>query len=39
MHAVAEKEEFEQYLGSQGKATSSFGELLQQEINNKNNNN
>ena len=38
MHAVAEKEEFEQYLGSQGKATSSFGELLQQEINNKNNN-
>lgn len=35
MHAVTEKEEFEQYLGSQGKATSSFGELLQQELNNK----
>ncbi|HEX9024336.1 MAG TPA: 30S ribosomal protein S1, partial [Geobacteraceae bacterium] len=38
MHAAAEKEEFEQYLGSQGSATSNLGELLKQEINNKNNN-
>ncbi|BCS54464.1 30S ribosomal protein S1 [Geobacter sp. SVR] len=38
LQAAAEKAEFEQYLGSQGKATSSFGELLQQELNNKNNN-
>lgn len=39
MHVAAEKEEFEQYLGSQGSATSNLGELLKQEINNKNNNN
>lgn len=39
MHAAVEKEEFEQYLGSQGKATSNLGELMQQEMNNKNNNN
>jgi len=38
MHAAAEKEEFEQYLGSQGSATSNLGDLLKQEINNKNNN-
>lgn len=38
MQAAVEKEEFEQYLGSQGKATSNLGELLQQEMNNKNNN-
>ncbi len=38
MHVAAEKEEFEQYLGSQGSATSNLGELLKQEINNKNNN-
>jgi small subunit ribosomal protein S1 len=38
MHAAVEKAEFEQYMGSQGQATSNFGELLQQEINNKNNN-
>jgi small subunit ribosomal protein S1 len=37
MHAAAEKEEFAQYLSSQGEATSNLGELLQQEINNKNN--
>ncbi|MGD0584465.1 MAG: 30S ribosomal protein S1 [Oryzomonas sp.] len=37
MRAAAEKEEFAQYLGSQGEATSNLGELLQQEINNKNN--
>ena len=39
MHAAVEKEEFEQYLGSQGKATSNLGELMKQEMNNKNNNN
>ncbi|HEY3307605.1 MAG TPA: 30S ribosomal protein S1 [Desulfuromonadaceae bacterium] len=33
MHAAVEKAEFEQYLGSQGQATSNLGELLQQEIN------
>jgi small subunit ribosomal protein S1 len=38
MHAAVEKAEFEQYMGSQGSATSSFGELLQQEIDNKKNN-
>ena len=37
MHSAAEKEEFAQYLGSQGSATSNLGELLQQEINNRNN--
>jgi len=37
MHAAVEKAEFEQYMGSQGQATSSFGELLQQEIDNKKN--
>jgi small subunit ribosomal protein S1 len=37
MHAAAEKEEFAQYLSSQGEATSNLGELLQQEMNNKNN--
>jgi small subunit ribosomal protein S1 len=35
MQAAVEKQEFEQYLGSQGKATSNLGELLQQEMNNK----
>jgi small subunit ribosomal protein S1 len=38
MHVAAEKKEFEQYLGSQGNATSNLGDLLKQEINNKNNN-
>ena len=39
MHAAVEKAEFEQYMGgSQGQATSNFGELLQQEMKNKNNN-
>lgn len=38
MQAAVEKEEFEQYLGSQGKATSNLGELLQQEMKNRNNN-
>jgi len=36
IQAAAEKEEFEQYLGSQGKATSNLGELLQQEMNKNN---
>jgi small subunit ribosomal protein S1 len=38
MHAAVEKAEFDQYMGSQGEATSSFGALLQQEIDNKKNN-
>jgi hypothetical protein len=38
MHAAVEKAEFESYMGSQGSATSNFGELLQQEIDNKKNN-
>ncbi len=38
MHAAVEKAEFAQYMGSQGEATSNLGQLLQQEINNKNNN-
>ncbi len=38
MQAATEKADFEQYLGSQGSATSNFGELLRQEINNKNGN-
>jgi len=36
IHSASEKEEFAQYLGSQGSATSNLGELLQLEINNKN---
>lgn len=39
MHEAVEKEEFAQYLGSNENATSNLGELLQQEMNNKNNNN
>lgn len=38
LEAASEKAEFEQYLGSQGSATSNLGELLQQELNNRNNN-
>jgi hypothetical protein len=38
MHAAAEKAEFDQYMGSQGQATSNLGDLLQQEIDNKKNN-
>ena len=37
MHLAAEKAEFEQYLGSQGSATSNLGDLLKQEMDNKNN--
>jgi small subunit ribosomal protein S1 len=38
LQAAAEKEEFTHYLGSQGEATSNLGELLRQEINNRNSN-
>lgn len=36
---AAEKAEFAQYMGSQGEATSNFGDLLKHEMNNKTNNN
>lgn len=36
---AAEKAEFEQYMGSQGEATSNFGDLLKQEMNNRTNSN
>ncbi len=32
MHVAVEKAEFEQYMGSQGEATSTFGDLLKQEL-------
>ncbi|MDD5284957.1 MAG: 30S ribosomal protein S1 [Desulfuromonadaceae bacterium] len=35
---AAEKAEFAQYMGSQGEATSNFGDLLKQEMNNRSNN-
>lgn len=38
MHVAAEKAEFEQFLGSQGEATSNLGDLLKLEMNNKNSN-
>lgn len=38
MHKAVEKAEFEQFMGSQGEATSNLGELLQQGIKNRNNN-
>ncbi len=37
MHVAAEKAEFEQYMGSQGESTSTFGDLLKQSLNNKSN--
>ena len=37
MHVAVEKAEFEQYMGSQGESTSTFGDLLKQSLNNKNN--
>lgn len=37
VHAAAEKAEFEQYMGSQGESTSTFGDLLKQGLNNRNN--
>jgi small subunit ribosomal protein S1 len=37
MHVSAEKAEFEQYMGSQGESTSTFGDLLKQSLNNRTN--
>ncbi|MDD5105343.1 MAG: 30S ribosomal protein S1 [Desulfuromonadaceae bacterium] len=37
LHVATEKAEFEQYMGSQGEATSNFGDLLKQGLNNKSN--
>ncbi|NTV49517.1 MAG: 30S ribosomal protein S1 [Geobacteraceae bacterium] len=37
MHVATEKAEFEQYMGSQGESTSTFGDLLKQSLNNKTN--
>jgi len=37
MHVATEKAEFEQYMGSQGESTSTFGDLLKQSLNNKSN--
>jgi small subunit ribosomal protein S1 len=37
MHAAAEKADFEQFMGSQGESMSTFGDLLKQGLNNKNN--
>lgn len=37
MHVAVEKAEFEQYMGSQGEATSTFGDLLKQGLNNRSN--
>jgi small subunit ribosomal protein S1 len=37
MHVAVEKAEFEQYMGSQGEATSTFGDLMKQGSNNRSN--
>ncbi|HEY5523318.1 MAG TPA: 30S ribosomal protein S1, partial [Desulfuromonadaceae bacterium] len=37
MHVAAEKADFEQYMGSQGESTSTFGDLLKQSLTNKSN--
>lgn len=37
MHVATEKAEFEQYMGSQGESTSTFGDLMKQSLNNKTN--
>ncbi len=37
MHVAVEKAEFEQYMGSQGESTSTFGDLLKQSLNNRSN--
>ncbi len=37
MHVAVEKAEFEQYMGSQGESTSTFGDLLKQGLNNRTN--
>ena len=36
-HVAAEKADFEQYMGSQGESTSTFGDLLKQSLTNKTN--
>ena len=36
MHAATEKADFEQYLGSQGESSSTFGDLLKQNLNKQN---
>lgn len=37
MHVATEKAEFEQYMGSQGQSTSTFGDLLKQSLTNRSN--
>ncbi|HIJ87884.1 MAG TPA: 30S ribosomal protein S1 [Desulfuromonadales bacterium] len=37
MHVAVEKADFEQFLGSQGESTSTFGDLLKQGLNNRSN--
>ena len=37
MHVAVEKAEFEQYMGSQGESTSTFGDLLKQGLTNRSN--
>jgi len=37
VHVAAEKADFEQYMGSQGESTSTFGDLLKKGLNNRNN--
>ncbi len=37
MHVAVEKADFEQYMGSQGESTSTFGDLLKQGLNNRSN--
>lgn len=37
MHVAVEKAEFEQFMGSQGEATSTFGDLLKQGLSNRSN--
>ena len=37
MAVAVEKAEYEQYMGSQGESTSTFGDLLKQGLNNRNN--
>jgi len=37
VHVAAEKADFEQYMGSQGESTSTFGDLLKKGLNNRTN--
>ncbi|MDD2847055.1 MAG: 30S ribosomal protein S1 [Desulfuromonadaceae bacterium] len=37
VHVAAEKADFEQYMGSQGESTSTFGDLLKKGLNNRSN--